>query len=81
MYFITFTCLFVSSVLHFSMGFDIPYPTHLRRLVLLQKRTVRVISKKGFDAQTDPLFKNLKILKFEDIYSLHLWKFLFSFKK
>ena len=57
------------------------YPTHLKRLVLLQKRIVRIISKKGFDAHTNPLFKNLMILKLEDIYSLHLGqKFMFSLK-
>ena len=56
------------------------YPTHLRRLVLLQDRIVRIISEKGFDAHTDPLFKNLMILKLEDIYSLHVAKFMFSFK-
>ena len=39
------------------------YPSHLRRLVLLQNRIVRVIRKKGFDAYTEPLFKNLMILK------------------
>ena len=78
MYFILFTYLCLSSILHSSMEFDIPY--HLRRLVLLQNRIVRVISKKGFDAHTEPLFKNLMILKLEDIYSLHLGKFKFSFK-
>ena len=78
MYFILFTYLFLSSILHSSMEFDIPY--HLRRLVLLQNRIVRVISKKGFGAHTEPLFKNLMILKLEDIYSLHLAKFMFSFK-
>ena len=56
------------------------YPTHLRRLVLLQKRIVIIISKKGFDAHIDPLFKNLMILKLQDIYSLHLAKIMFSFK-
>ena len=55
-------------------------PTNLRRLVLLQKRTVRIISKKGFDAHTNLLFKSLMILKLEDIYSLHLGKFMFSLK-
>ena len=54
-YFILFTCLFLFSILHFSVGFNIPYPTHLGRLVLLQKRIVRIISKKGFDAHTNPL--------------------------
>ena len=46
----------------------------------MQNRILRVISEKGFDAHTDPLFKNLMILKLEDIYSLHLAKFMFSFK-
>ena len=35
------------------------YPTHLRRLALLQKRIIRIISKKGFDAPTNPLFQSL----------------------
>ena len=78
MYFILFTCLFLSSILHFSMEFDIPYPSW--RLVLLQKRIVRIISKRGFDTHTNPLFKSLMILKLEDIYSLHLGKFMFSLK-
>ena len=56
------------------------YPTHRRRLVLLQKRILIIISKKGFDAHIDPLFKNIMILKLEDIYSLHLGKIMFSFK-
>ena len=56
------------------------YPTHLRRLVLLQKRIIRIISKKSFDAHTNPLFKSLMILKIEDIYSLLLGKFMFSLK-
>ena len=35
------------------------YPTRLRRLVLLQKRIIRIISNKGFDAHTNPLFQSL----------------------
>ena len=71
------TCLFLFSII---LVWSSTYPTHLRRLVLLQNRIVRVISDKGFDAHTEPLFKNLMILKLEDIYSLHLGKFMFSFK-
>ena len=40
------------------------YPIHFKVPGLL--------SKKGFDTHTDPRFKNLTILKLEDIYSLHL---------
>ena len=59
---------------------DSTYRTHLRSLVLLQKRIIRIISKKGINAHTNPLFETLTILKLEDIYSLHLEKFMFSLK-
>ena len=38
------------------------------------------MSKNGFDAHTNQLFKSPMILKLEDIYSLHLGKFMFSVK-
>ena len=38
------------------------YPTNLNRLILLQKRIVRIVNKKPFDAHTDPLFRDLKFL-------------------
>ena len=31
------------------------YPTNLNRLILLQKRIIRIVNKKPFDAHTDPL--------------------------
>ena len=55
------------------------YPTNLNRLILLQKRTVRIVNKKPFDAHTDPLFRDLKFLKIVDIYSLHLGKLMYSY--
>ena len=69
-----FTCLFLFSILHFRVGFDIPYSTYNQAPNLVAKRIVRIISKKGFDAHTNPLFKSLMILKLEDIYSLHSWE-------
>ena len=47
------------------------YPSKLRRLITLQKRV---------DAHTDTLFKNLKILNFEDIYKLQIGKFMYQYK-
>ena len=55
------------------------YPTHLNRLILLQKRIIRIVNKKPFDAHTDPLFRDSKFTKFADIYSLHLGKFMYSY--
>ena len=54
------------------------FPSHssnLNRIALLQKRVVRIINKEKFDAHTDPIFKELKILKLDDIYLFHLGKF------
>ena len=55
------------------------YPTNLIRLILLQKRIITIVNKKPFDAHTDPLFRDSKFLKFVDIYSLHLGKFMCSY--
>ena len=44
------------------------------RLCILQKRTVRLISKSKFNAHTDLIFKNLQILKIEDLHILHVLK-------
>ena len=49
-------------------------------IALLQKRVVRIINKEKFDAHTDPIFKELKILKLEDIYLFHLGSFMYLFQ-
>lgn len=46
------------------------YQSNLRRLVILQKRIIRIINKSGTDDHTTPIFKNLKLLKFHDINKL-----------
>ena len=38
------------------------YASNLKRILLLQKKVLRIISKSAFDAHTDPLFMQLKIL-------------------
>ena len=38
------------------------------------------LSKSNYDAHTDPLFKNLNLLKFHDIYVVQLGQFMFAFK-
>ena len=56
------------------------YPSNLRRLITLQKRVVRIMSRTAFNAHTDPLFKNLRILNLEDIYKLRIGKFMYQYK-
>ena len=50
---------------------------NLDRLRLLQKRVVRIISGQPFLAYTDPIFKDLKIVKFDNIYLLHIGKLMY----
>ena len=56
------------------------YRSHLNRIVILQKQIVRIISKVKFDSHTNPLHKELSILKFHDICKLQMEQFLFSWK-
>ena len=37
------------------------YHSNLKRLVTLQRRAVRTISRSAFDAHTDPIFKSLRV--------------------
>ena len=54
------------------------YKTNLRRLVILKKRIIRVINKSHFNAHTDPIFKDLDILNFNDTHLLQLGQFMYS---
>jgi hypothetical protein len=56
------------------------YPTNLNRIILLLKRIIRIVSKEAFDAHTNPIFKALKILKFDNIYLLQLGKFMYLYQ-
>ena len=50
----------------------------LKPIILLQKKAVRIISKSNYRAHTDPLFKKLKILKFEDMIKFCQFDFMHS---
>ena len=43
------------------------YKTNLQRIVILQKRAVRIVNNSTYDANTGPIFKKLELLKFHDI--------------
>ena len=48
------------------------------KLKNLQKKAVRIISNAKYNAHTNPLFRNLNILKVDDICTLHDYKFCFK---
>ena len=51
------------------------------RLIKLQKRIIRTISRSKYNAHTNPLFKELFILKLPDIVSLNALKIYYKYQK
>jgi hypothetical protein len=49
------------------------------RIFKLQKKIIRIISKSKYNAHTDPLFKQLNILKFNDMIKVKAAKFYFKY--
>ena len=50
----------------------------LQPLLLYQKKLVRIITNSDFYAHTDPLFKQLRILKLEDLFMYHTQLFMYK---
>ena len=55
------------------------YKNNMKRLTILQKRAIRIVSTSRCGAYTDPIFKAFKFLKITSIYLLQLSKFMYSF--
>ena len=49
------------------------------RLIKIQKRAVRIITLSGYNSHTEPLFKQLNLLKIEDQLKLQKLKFYFKY--
>ena len=52
----------------------------MTRLVLLQKRAMRISSKSCYDAHTEPTFKNFCISPPNDTYIVEIGKIVFQYK-
>ena len=75
---ILYFCLVHPYFLYCLPVFGATYDTHLQPLILLQKRAIRLISNAAFLANTEPLFKMQKILKFNDIYKHSIACYMFK---
>ena len=51
------------------------YKTNIQRIIILQKRVIRMVNKSYYNAHTEPTFKKLL-----DIHLMHLGQFMLSFK-
>ena len=54
------------------------FNSHLNRILLLQKRLVRIINRSAYLEHTDKLFFETKILKIHDVYKLNVGLFMFD---
>ena len=52
----------------------------INRIIILQKRALRIVSKSWYAPQTDPIFKEQKLLKCQDIHLFQLGLCMISFK-
>ena len=62
-------------VWHINYG-SLVWRTNINRISKMQKRAIRIITHSHYIAHTEPLFKNLKLLKVEDMFSLKILKCL-----
>ncbi len=53
---------------------------HCNRITKLQKRAVRIVSLSKYNAHTEPIFKQLKLLKVQDILKQQELKFYYKYK-
>ena len=54
---------------------------HLSKLIIMQKKSVRIITGAHYRAHTAPIFKHLHFLKLVDLYQLQINKYVLSFIK
>ena len=54
------------------------YKSNLKRLNVLQKRIIRIITKSRFDAHTSPLFQKYHLLTLDNIHLYQIGLFMFS---
>ena len=52
---------------------------HVKKLLLIQKRAMRIINNKNYRHHTDPHFKANQILKITDLYKYHVLSFMYDF--
>ena len=56
------------------------YQSILKRLINLQKRVIRIVSRRFLDAHANRIFASFRILKFEDIIKLQIGKVMYLYK-
>ena len=55
------------------------YKTHVNKIVIKQTKAIRIMTGAQYNAHTNPLFKQLNIVKLDDLYKLQIAKFMYTF--
>ena len=55
------------------------YPTHLSKLFILQKQSIRIITNSSYNAHTNILFFHLQILNVYNIFKLQLGECMYKY--
>lgn len=53
----------------------------IQKLIVLQKRAIRIITRSSFRSSSNPLFIRLKLLKITDIYKFQIALFIYKFNQ
>jgi len=54
---------------------------YISSVLKLQKKIIRIITSSNFRAESDPLFRSLKVLKVSQVYIKHIMVFMFKYNK
>jgi len=57
------------------------HESHINKLVIQQKKIIRMITNSKYNDHTDPLFKGLKLLKLKEIHKLNAAKLMYKVSK
>ena len=74
-----YNSLFKSHLEFGILAFGCAKMSKLKKIVNLQKKCIRNVKKFNFRSHTDPLFDQLSILRFEDLFKYNVCSFFHKF--
>ena len=72
--------LYYSLVQSYMLSGILAWGHNTTKVFKLQKKAMRIITNSNYISHTDPIFKDLKILKIEDLYKINILKLYFQVK-
>ena len=69
-----YNCLILPHINYAITSFGNTNSKEIKRIKILQKKSVRILSNSSFISHADPLFKNLRLLKLDDLFMINCCK-------